>query len=195
MKTRKFITSISTVVGVLLILSSVAVIAFSQFSLQKYANESKEIVAQINKLLPEKSIGCVEERSSYSMPVLEINGEDFIGLIDISGTERQLPICGLWNDESVKKYPCRYTGSAYDNTLIIGGYDNYEQFSIIKTLAIGQVVKITDVFGSVFAYTVKSIDVSPQATEEKLKNNKYNLSLFVKDMETNNYIIVRCNLK
>ena len=195
MKKPKIITSVITVLGIVLVLSSAVLFVFSNYIQGKYEENSQEIVAEMKKMIPPAKDGYTDDYRKSSMSVLEINGEDFIGIIDVPGNEKTLPICAYWDKNNVAKHPCRYTGSIYDGTLIIGGYDNSSQFAVIKTLAIGQTVEITDVSGVVYSYIVKDVEENQQATNENLKNKSCDLSLFVKNTETNDYVIVRCKLK
>ena len=57
-------------------------------------------------------------------PVLEINGADYAALLEIPSQGVTLPISNQWNSMRLTHSPSRFSGSAYDNSLVIGGIDH-----------------------------------------------------------------------
>ena len=57
------------------------------------------------------------------MPTVEINGQECIGTLEIPSLGLKFPVISEWSDEKLKKAPCRYSGSAYLNNLIIAGHN------------------------------------------------------------------------
>ena len=105
----------------------------------------------------------------------------------------KLPIYSSWEDGSVAKYPCRFWGSAYDNSLIVGGSDRKGQFDFCSRLDLGDKIRITDMTGTEFSYEVVRIDRRKQADLQTFEEVDCDLTLFVRDSSTLNYIIVRCD--
>ncbi len=60
--------------------------------------------------------------SNMEMSVETINGIDFIGVLRIPTLELELPVISEWNYPNLKSAPCRYSGSAYLNNLILCGH-------------------------------------------------------------------------
>ena len=179
-------------IGILLILGSCGILLFSRMSAQKARTEAAEIVTEIRRSLPEKSFGTMESFSSMSMPVHQIGGEDFSALLEVPAYGVILPVGDGWEPGSVRSYPCRFAGSVYDGTLVIGGADQPGQLDFLDKLEIGTVITVTDMTGAVFTYTVDRVGRSRTAEAEKLMDAGVDLTLFARDAYSLEYILVRC---
>jgi len=58
----------------------------------------------------------------------EIDGNNYIGVIDIPCLGLSLPIISDWSYPNLKIAPCRYKGSAYQDNLIIAGHNYQSHF-------------------------------------------------------------------
>ena len=72
------------------------------------------------------------------MPVRNIDGVDYIGVLTIPAIDLQLPVITSWSYELLQLAPCRFFGSAYTDDLIIAGH-NYTttHFSALSSLQPG----------------------------------------------------------
>ncbi len=178
--------------GVVLVLCSLGFMMFLHISTITAQRQTAETVEYIKKVLPSKTIGSVDSYSSMQMPSLEFNDRNIIGLLEISATDTTLPIDGMWNTKNLISIPQRFSGTVYDNSLVVGGYDRKEQFDCLKKIDIGNTVTVTDMTGSQFSYKVESIERKKNATKEVLQDSSSDLTLFVRDSDSSDYIIVRC---
>ncbi len=181
------------VIGILLILCALGLLVVLNISTQKAKEETEYTVSQIKELLPPESAGEACAYSSAEMPSLEINGKDVIGLLRIDVTDTELPIGGKWDKSSLISFPQRFSGSVYDGTLIVGGYDRKGQLDCLKKLDIGDEISVTDMTGARYTYNVEQIDRSKSAKADDLEDERFGLTLFVQDEGTPEYIIVRCS--
>ncbi len=55
------------------------------------------------------------------MPEREIDGQSYIGVLDIPALGLSLPIISTWSYPGLQIAPCRYSGSAYLENLVIAG--------------------------------------------------------------------------
>ena len=179
--------------GVILILCSLGFMMFLHISTINAQQETADTVAYIKKILPEKTIGSVDSYSSIEMPSLEFDNKNIIGLLEIPATDTALPIEACWNKKTLISIPQRFSGTVYDNSLVVGGYDRKEQFDCLKKLDSGNTVTITDMTGSQFSYKVELMERKKSATKEVLQDASYDLTLFVRDANSMEYIIVRCS--
>ena len=92
--------------------------------------------------------------SNMEMSVETINGIDFIGVLRIPTLELELPVISEWNYPNLKSAPCRYSGSAYLNNLILCGHNYASHFGSLKTLSEGDIATFTDIDGNVFIYKI-----------------------------------------
>lgn len=137
----------------------------------------------------------MDSYSVMEMPVLEIEGQDFSGIVDIPAFGLMLPIYNTWDSRKVTSFPCRFYGTVYDGSLIVGGSDQEGQFDCFEKIQNGSTVIITDMTGAEFYYTVVRIDRAKSAEADILINEDADLTLFVRDAYSLDYIIVRCALE
>lgn len=179
--------------GLLLILGSLVILAVSWFQAQRAQDNAAKVLSQIQAVLPEKSVGTKDIYSSMEMPVLQIDNQDFIGIIDIPAFGITLPVYSTWDARKVTSFPCRFSGTVYDGSLIVGGTDQQGQFDCFDRLQHGNTVTVTDMNGAEFSYTVSRIDRAKSAEADVLIDEMFDLTLFVRDAFSLEYIIVRCS--
>lgn len=151
--------------------------------------QAEDIAQRIEEVLPPRTIGAKETYSVMQMPALSIDGEDFVGLVEIPAHGVKLPVCNDWKPTRLNRYPCRFWGTAYDGSLIVGG--NAQQLACLKQMQNGDEVQVTDMQGAVFTYTVTRIRHADHADAKSLQTNA-SLTLFAQDGYNLEYIIVEC---
>ena len=129
------------------------------------------------------------------MPVVEVNGQKCIGTIEIPLLDLKLPVISEWSYAKLKKAPCRYSGSAYQNNLIIAGHNYRTHFSGIKRLDPGDEVIFTDADGNVFSYEVDTIETVGGTDIEKMESGDWDLTLFTCTTGGKARAAVRCKEK
>ena len=126
------------------------------------------------------------------MPVKDIDGKKYIGVISIPSIDRELPVLSEWNYSNLKIGPCRYTGSAYLDDFVICAHNYKIQFGPLRRLNYGDTVTFTDMDGNVFNYKVAEIvTLQPTAIEEMI-NSDWDLTLFTCTMGGAARVTVRC---
>ena len=190
---KKF-TLILICVGIALIMVAVGLVLFSHFGGKMAQTNAKEIVSKMYSLMPNVKNGAPDNRSNVTMPMLEIDGEDFVGIIEVPNFSKTLPIYSKWNASKVTKYPCRYMGSMYDGSLIIGGCDNDGQFDFVKEISNGDTVLVTDTTGLRFKYTVTDINRTKDVSTENLTSQEADLILFARNTYSLDYTVIYCSL-
>ena len=178
--------------GLLLILISLA-LTFGRGLLGWYnGRQSEKITDRIEAILPQRTIGSPEAYANSDMPVLQLNGKDFSGLIRFPAYGVCLPMGSSWDGYSIYAYPCRFWGSVYDHSLIIGGSSQKGQFDFFDRLVPGDALVVTDMVGAQFSYEVSRIDRRNHADMETFLETDSDLVLFARDNGTLDYMIVRC---
>lgn len=151
-----------------------------------------KIAAYLDSILPTRTIGVKEDRSNKTMPAVTYNGQDYAALLSVPRFSVKLPVRAAWDKNAVNRVPCRFTGSVYDGTLIIGGVDAGGQFDFVPEIDIGDELTVTDMKGEVFTYTVSTVKHAKNAKAETLTDTGYDLTLFAKDKKTGDWLLVRC---
>jgi len=190
---KRVITKILFLAGIALIFASFAIVVCSQLSLSKAAAANTEIVASLYSIMPEEHNGFFDDRANTAMPAVELNGKDYVGIIEIPLYNTSLPVASSWGKRDVTSLPCRYSGSLYDGSLIIGASE--AQFKSADTISVGDEITFTDMTGAVFNYIISDIRVSDKAEIDALLFETADLSVFVKDTLSSKYTIIFCNLE
>lgn len=129
------------------------------------------------------------------MPTLEIDGNEYIGTLEIPVLELSFPVLSAWSYPNLKLGPCRYTGSAYQDNLIIAAHNYTKHFGSLKRLEIGDAVVFTDVDGNIFSYTVSDLEQLDGAAVEEMQAGGWALSLFTCTLGGQYRVVVRCVLE
>lgn len=126
------------------------------------------------------------------MPTVEVDGNNYIGTLDIPRLNISLPIMSEWSDARLKTAPCRYVGTAYKSGFVIAGHNYRRHFGPLGRIAPGDRVTFTDVDGNVFAYDVAEIQVLKPAAIEDMVSQEWDLSLFTCTLGGQTRLTVRC---
>lgn len=184
------------ILGCLLVALSLVMLILSQVQIRQAKRTNIEIVQTMETILTDRREGIKDvEQETTDMPVLELKGEDFVALLEIPSFGIKLPVCGDWDKGKAVSYPCRFCGSVYNGTLVIGGYDQPGQFDFFDRISNGSIVTVTDMTGREFSYVVERVERSGSAQEEVLIDDGADLTLFVRDAQLLEYIILRCVTK
>lgn len=186
----KTVSLIAVSLGILLMILSAVMLTVRQIQKAKADVDIAAVVARMEKAMPGRSAGIIEKRSDIGMPSIEIDGTDFIGLLELPGRNTVLPVGAKWDAAGLGFRPARYLGSIYDGTLIIGGRYESGGFDFADKFEIGEEITFTDMTGRLFRYTVNRIRHSDNAKTETLKSGDYDLTLFVK--KDSRFLIIGC---
>ena len=151
---------------------------------------SRQIAAQLENILPERSDGVAGLYPEAGMPVLQLDGADYVALVEVPGFGVTLPVADQWDSSRLDSCPARFCGSAYTPGLVIGG--SQQQFIFCGQVDIGAEVTVTDMTGAEFTYTVARVDRSDHASAQWLTGDGWDLTLFCHDVYAMQYIAVRC---
>lgn len=194
--------------GLLLIAAALFLIAYNTHEEMVAKEFVKNVVIRLQETISEtKSESVIDEKDvlrgeieipdyilspGMDMPAENIDGQDYIGLLDISSLELQLPVIRQWSDSLLKIAPCRYSGSPYMDNLIIAGSNYKSHFGKIKNLRVGDRVIFTDLDGNVFLYEVTELNILTSPSLEQMIREECDLYLFTSTAAGQNQVIVCC---
>jgi sortase A len=182
------------IVCIALIMLCLGLAVFLQFFVPWTKKEAVNVAEQIRQILPAGSVGIEGEYTDPEMPAMEYDGTDYVCLLEVPAWGISLPVQNSWEPAKLVCNPCRYTGSSYDGTLVLGGSNQDGQFAFCGKVDLGDSVIITDMLGSQFTYKVQSIERSKSIEDDKVQDELYKLILFVRERFSDKYIIVKCGL-
>lgn len=126
------------------------------------------------------------------MPTLSVDGEEYIGYLSIPSLSLSLPVMGEWSYPKLKQGPCRYSGSAYLDDMVICAHNYKGHFGGLKDLQLGDEVCFIDVDGNLFTYSVAELtQLAPEDVEEMVSGD-WDLSLFTCTLGGQFRVTVRC---
>ena len=126
------------------------------------------------------------------MPKSSVGEYDYIGVLDIPALGMNLPVVGELSYSALKVAPCRYTGSAYQDDLIIAAHNYSGHFGKIKRLQAGDDVFFTDMDGNLFSYQMVSMEVLKDTAVKDMRSGGYDLTLFTCTYAGDSRMPIRC---
>ncbi len=191
-KIKLKLSDIGIIIGILLVVASVAILIFSEINQKNAAQNAKETVLVLRDLMPDVDDAVPDDRANVIMSAMEIKNESFVGIIEVPKFDCSLPIRETWKKSKADNYPCKYLGSIYDGSLIIGGSDNDGQLDFARLIENYDNVFITDMTGSRYKYTVSDIRRTKDVSTEYLTSVDADLVIFAKNSFSFDYTVIRC---
>ena len=108
------------------------------------------------------------------MPSVEIDGVEYIGILEIPSLDLRLPVTMEWDYNLLKTAVCRITGSYYSDDLVICGHNYTKVFSPIKWIDIGEDVYLTTVEGMMIHYIITNRETLEPTNVEAFVSNIHN---------------------
>ena len=178
--------------GICLLVVAGAVMLIWQWNIDHSAKQAQSYVATLRTLLPEPQSAVAEPRRDNTMASLSIDGNGFVGILELPGYGSSLPVGAAWGNSS--QYPCRFSGSIYDGTLQIGATTQKGQYDFYREISVGDSVYFTDVEGNRFCYVITALHYAPHADQAALLREDSSLTLFINNVYAFEYLIVYCNI-
>lgn len=186
-------------VGLLLIAAALFLTGYNLWDDHRAGEDANAALEQLVPLIEDDPIPLDEiEYPDYilnpnmEMPVKNIDGADYIGVISIPAIDRELPVFSEWNYTNLKTAPCRYVGSAYLDNMVICAHNYHIHFGSLKYLSYGDTVTFTDIDGNVFIYKVIEVEILQPTAIEEMTTSDCDLTLFTCTIGGATRVTVRC---
>ena len=185
---------------ILMVLGGLCLAAALSLTFKNYVEEmrgerasarAEQILRQ--EVIPELAEGNEAELTVEKMQSVEIDGHEYIGVVDIPSMKLSLPVQNQWSETLLKTSPCRYSGSFMDDSMIIAGHNYKKHFNKIKYLQTGDTVTFTDVNGGIYEYAVSGIETIPGTDVKGMESGEWDLTLFTCTYGGKNRMAVRCS--
>ncbi len=193
---------ICMVSGLLLIAAALCLFVYNKREAESAAQTAEQALQEISDVphvleQPQESeihsiIPDYISDPTMEMPTVEVDGNFYIGILEIHALELSLPVISEWNDTRLKQAPCRYKGSVYLDNLIIAGHNYKKHFGGLKNLQIGDTITFTDMDEHCFSYTVTALEELDGTTIEAMESGDWDLTLFTCTIGGKKRVTVRC---
>lgn len=153
---------------------------------RKAGETSRQVIAQMCQALPTETAAETEAPAipeylmdaDREMPVQTINGRDYTGVLTIPSLELELPVLSQWDYPALKVAPCRYSGSLYQDNLIICAHNYASHFGKLKNLRVGDTAIFTDMDENVVSFQLAAQETIQPEDLEAMEAGDWDLTLF-----------------
>lgn len=162
------------IIGTGLIISALILFFLNQFESKQVAEKSEKVLNHIK----ESTIVTTKPPLDDEMPVIKIDGYEYIGYISIPVLDIQLPVLSDWSYEKLKVAPARHFGSTKTDDLVIAAHNYSSHFGQLKSMVKDDIILFTDIEGMAQTYRIEKTDVLNPNDVNKVKNSPYDLVLY-----------------
>lgn len=130
---------------------------------------------------------------NMEMPIQTIDGHDYIGVVYIAPLDREFPVISEWSYSNLDIAPCRFSGSAYLDDLVICAHNYSMHFGQLRELKLGDSVRFTDMDGNRFEYTISEIETLQPTMVDQMTTGEWDLTLFTCTVGGRTRLALRCD--
>ena len=178
--------------GLLLIAAALFLSAYNERESHEARDSARQVIAQLCDALPtEAGEPTTLPDVRREMPVKTINGRDYIGVLSIPSLELELPVISQWDYPALKVAPCRYSGSLYQDNLIICAHNYASHFGKLKELQPGDIVLFTDMDEHVVTFQMVERETLNPMDAEGMEAGDWDLTLFTCTIDGQTRVTIR----
>ena len=178
--------------GLLLIAAALFLSAYNEWESHEARDSAQQVIAQLCDALPtEAGEPTTLPDVRREMPVKTINGRDYIGVLSIPSLELELPVISQWDYPALKVAPCRYSGSLYQDNLIICAHNYASHFGKLKELQPGDIVLFTDMDEHVVTFQMVERETLNPMDAEGMEAGDWDLTLFTCTIDGQTRVTIR----
>ena len=185
------------ILGLLLIAAALFLTGYNIWDGKRAGKSTDRILKEMSDTVNGNPVE--EEEPDYvknpgmEMPMVQIDGRRYIGILSIPAVQMELPVMSEWSYPGLRIAPCRYSGSVYSDHMVIAAHNYSTHFGLLKKVSIGDEVRFTDAEGHVFSYQVAGMETLMPTAVEDMDVESWPLTLFTCTLGGKSRFTVRCN--
>ena len=189
--------------GAVLILSALLLLLYNRHEAALAGKEAEILLSDVEAAIggqtsPDGPTDATEETETEptlppELPVVHLNGYDYVGYVEIPVLELKLPVMATWDYELLQVAPCRQFGSSRTDDLVIAAHNYVTHFGYLKKLIPGDTVVFTDMDGIVNTYAVEKTETLDPTSVDAVKNSGCDLVLYTCTIGGKTRVCVFCN--
>lgn len=194
-------------VGLLLLAAALFLTVYNLYEGKKAGNSADKVAESLVSEIVENQREAAENSDIGSevpdyvlypdkeMPTVEIDGNRYIGILEIPDLNLQLPVmAGEWSYDKLRIAPCRYSGSVYQDNLVVAAHNYASHFGKLTRLPLGSVLRFIDADGNVFQYEIAWLETLGAYDGEGMVSgeDEWDLTLFTCNYSGNARVTLRC---
>lgn len=174
------------VIGVVLLLAALGLYGYNRYEDAQAGAEAQVVVQDLEQKLEQtvskaestETSSDSEEMLSPELPVVMLDGYDYIGVISIPAIDIKLPVMSNWSYPKLKISPCREFGSSRTDDLVIAAHNYESHFGKLGSVSVGDNVIFTDMDGVENHYIVQKTDILQPTDVDAVEHSGYDLVLY-----------------
>ena len=179
--------------GLLLLTAALFLWAYNSQESRRAGDSAQQVITELTQSLTQETEAGADPEGAEApavkmpeyllddqreMPEKTIGGRDYIGVLSIPSLDLELPVLSRWSYPNLKVAPCRYSGSLYQNNLIICAHNYASHFGKLKTLQPGDTLLFTDMEDQVVTFQMVERETLEPDDEEAMTTGNWHLTLF-----------------
>lgn len=181
--------------GIIFLILGVIALTLATFGYMQNEAEDKNAALESASRLTNLQQEIFNADFEVENSILEIDGEKYIGYVEIPKLQLQLPIFADWSYENLTLAPCRHFGLIETQDLVIAGHNYKSHFGYLYKLEIGDTVTITAANAEIYEYEVAKIETLDSTDVEEVQNSGYPLTLYTCTTSKEARTVIFCTYK
>jgi len=194
-------------VGVLMIIAALGLVVSNTVESRRAARYSAEALEKLKDVIPAEPSslsGTPDNDDLFSdteraeeTETIEIDGYTYCGYISVEPLGIELPVADSFSYAGLKRSPCRYSGAAGNNDLIIAAHNYSSHFGRLYELSPGEQVVFTSASGRKYRYKVVDVEVIDGGDAERMfsgASGEWDMTLFTCTLSGRSRVTVRAKL-
>lgn len=181
--------------GLLLLAAALCFTVYNLWDEKRAGDRAQDLLQQYQELQAVSEGAGQGDSDAFEddgVPAIEIDGDQYIGVLEIPALDIALPVMKEWSYAGLKIAPCRYLGSVSENDLIIAGHNYDRHFGGLRGLESNDEVIFTDAEDNRFVYRVAEVTRLGGSDVEEMEAGEWDLTLFTCTTDSQNRVTVRC---
>lgn len=190
---KKRVWTVVTVMGIIFLVGAAGLTLWNFNTDQAAAEESRSLLTELAEAIPEVEAQPVFPMEN-GMPVVEVEGQNYMGAINFPDLDRELPVLASYELEKLKTAPAVYHGTPQTGDLVICAHNYRSHFGSLQRLPIGAQVLLKAVDGNLYEYQVAATEVVSPFAVADVTSGEWDLTLFTCTLGGRTRYVVRCDL-
>lgn len=200
---------ILVLLGTVLLLAAVSLVLYNNAQDRSSGEYAQSALDAMLAGMPETSLATTAttsyqddlyapyETTTTTVPLddtIVVDDRAYIGIIAVPSQNIQLPVLQEWSKSLLQYAPCRYNGSALDDSLIIAGHNYKTHFGRLFSVNQGDLITFTNVNGIVYQYEVlhcETLDGGDIEGMLKQEQGDWDLTLFTCTLSGQSRLTIR----
>lgn len=178
--------------GLLLLAAALFWAGFNLWDSWRAERAAQNILGVISKSQDRKSPSETVWDPDMELPCVQVDGISCVGILEIPALELSLPVLDPCTAENLRKGPCRYGGTPYEEGFVVAGHNYRTHFGMLQNLRSGDMIYFTDLNQNKFSYSVETFQVLSGNAVGEILTNEWDLTLFTCTYSGQSRFAVRC---